>query len=199
VDVTCSRGRLGRPGIRLHQVKGHLQDETEREGIPVTSVARTLFDLAEVVDARQLEKAFEEADRLGLLKLRELEALCERSKGRKGLRTIRALIATAHEPAMTRSRLEQQFAALCHRYGLPRPVRNVRFLGREADVVWPRQKLIVELDGFAFHRHRAAFERDRTRDARLQAAGYRVIRLTHRRLEDEPATVVEELRRLLES
>ena len=67
----------------------------------------------------------------------------------------------------------------------------------EVDALWARERLIVELDGFAFHHHRTAFERDRARDAALQAAGYRVIRLTHRRLEQEPAAVAAEIRRLL--
>lgn len=75
--------------------------------------------------------------------------------------------------------------------------RNVTVDGLEVDALWPRERLIVELDGFAFHRHRAAFERDRARDAALQADGYRVIRLTWRRLEEDPAAVAAELSGLL--
>ena len=172
-------------------------DRVVKERIPVTSVARTLLDLATVMNHRRLSRTFEEADRLGILRIQELEGLCDRNTGRKGTRMLRSLIIDAHRPTQTRSPLEQSFAALCHRHGLPQPVHNVRVLGREVDVLWPRQRLIVELDGFAFHRHRAAFERDRRRDAALQAAGYRIIRLTHRRLEQEPTTVVVELHRLL--
>jgi len=160
-------------------------------------VARTLLDLAGAVDAQRLERAFEEADRLGLLELRALEQLCEHLQGRRGTAAIRELIATAREPAMVRSPLEERFAELCRKHELPPPLLNVSVLGFQVDALWPRQRLIVELDGFAFHRHRAAFERDRARDAALQAVGYRVIRLTHRRLEEEPEQVAKELRKLL--
>lgn len=97
----------------------------------------------------------------------------------------------------TRSPLEDRFVAFCKRHGLPMPTINASLLDYEVDALWPAQRLIVELDGFAFHRHRAAFERDRARDAGLQAAGYRVVRLTHRRLEQEPTSVADELHRLL--
>jgi hypothetical protein len=163
----------------------------------VTTPARTLLDLAEVVDEWRLERAFEEADRLRLLKAGALEEVCARSHGRRALRPIRRLIDAAREPLLTRSPLEERFVDFCRRQRLPPPVTNASILGFEVDVLWPAERLIVELDGFAFHHHRAAFERDRARDARLQAAGYRVIRLTHRRLESEPASVATEIRRLL--
>jgi very-short-patch-repair endonuclease len=165
--------------------------------IPVTSVARTLLDLAEVVDGRQLEKAFEEADRLGLLEMRAVESLCARSPGRRGLKPLRRLIEEARAPETGRSPLEDRVLALCRSHGLPAPQTNVAVLGYEVDALWPDRKVVVEADGWSFHRHRAAFERDRARDARLQVAGYNVIRLTHRRLESEPEAVAAELRRLL--
>jgi len=87
---------------------------------------------------------------------------------------------------------------LCEKYGLPTPDTNVHVLGREVDAFWPDQKLMVEADSFEFHGHRAAFERDRARDAEMQAAGYTVIRLTHRRLTREPAKVAAQLRHLLQ-
>jgi very-short-patch-repair endonuclease len=160
-------------------------------------VTRTLLDLAGTIDAQRLERAFEEADRLGLLKLRALEHLCEDLPGRRGMAAIRRLIATAREPAMVRSPLEERFAELCRKHQLPPPLLNVSVLGFQVDALWPRQRLIVELDGFAFHRHRAVFERDRARDTALQVAGYRVVRVTHRRLEEAGEAVAEQLRRLL--
>lgn len=89
------------------------------------------------------------------------------------------------------------FVAFCREYRLPPPETNKIVLGLEVDALWPQHRLIVELDGFAFHRHRAAFERDRARDAALVAAEYRVLRLTYRRLQDQPAAVAGQLRRLL--
>ncbi|MGC1852511.1 MAG: DUF559 domain-containing protein [Solirubrobacterales bacterium] len=167
--------------------------------IPVTTVARTLFDLAEVVDEQRLERAFEEADRLELLEIQVLEDVCARGYGRRALRPIRRLIEEARYPETTRSPLEGRVVALCRDFDLPPPVTNVHVLGHEVDAFWPREKLVVEADSITFHGHRAAFERDRARDAARQVEGYRVIRLTHRRLEKEPAAVAEQLRRLLRS
>jgi hypothetical protein len=168
-------------------------------GIPVTSLARTLFDLGEVVDEGQLRRSFEEADRLHLLRVPELEAVCARCPGRRALRPIRLLIDEARLPETTRSPLEDDVLALCREYDLPAPVTNVDVLEHEVDAFWPRERLIVEADSVAFHSHRAAFERDRARDAARQAEGYRVVRLTHRRIEREPAKIADELRRLLDS
>jgi hypothetical protein len=144
-----------------------------------------------------LRRSFEEADRLRLLEMRQLEALCERSRGRRGLRALVPLIEAAREPITTASPLEDRFAEFCEEQSLPMPTTNVLLLGYEVDALWARQRLVVEMDGFAFHRHRAAFERDRARDAELIAAGYRVVRLTHRRLHDYPEAVAGQLRRLL--
>lgn len=196
VHVSSKRGR-GRQGIFVHGGQIPREDRTIRDAIPVTSVERTLLDLAEVVDEQRLERAFEEADRLGLLELAALERICERALGRRGIRPVRKLVAAAREPEMVRSPLEGRFVEFCRKHQLPPPALNSTVLGFEVDALWPAQRLIVELDGFAFHQHRAAFERDRARDASLQAAGYRVIRLTHRRLQEDGRRVAHELRRLL--
>lgn len=196
VEVTSATGRR-RPGIVVHEGAVVNKDRAEVGAIPVTSVARTLFDISEIVDESRLERAFEEADRLGLLRMRELEAVCVRSPGRRALRPIRRLIDEARAPETTRSPLEDRVIALCRTHDLPMPVTNVDVLGHEVDAFWPRERLIVEADSVAFHSHRAAFERDRARDAARQAEGYRVIRLTHRRLERNPSAIADELRRLL--
>jgi very-short-patch-repair endonuclease len=200
IDVTGRRGRQflpGRPRIKLHRGQVHDGEGTEHARIPVTTVARTLFDLAEVVDPGLLRRAWEEADRLGLLEVRDVERVCERGYGRRALKPIRRLLAEARALEITRSALEDRFAAFCHHHRLPPPSFNVLVLGHEVDALWPKDRLVVELDGFAYHHHRAAFERDRARDAAMQAAGYRVIRLTHRRLEQEPEAVARVLRALL--
>ncbi|HEX3609103.1 MAG TPA: DUF559 domain-containing protein [Solirubrobacterales bacterium] len=152
--------------------------------------------MAALTPEKRLRRAYEEADRLNLLGPDALEQVCRRAVGHRGLAVIRHLVAGEHSGA-TRSALEDLFVAQCRRHGLPAPAINAPLLGFEVDALWPEQRLVVELDGFAFHRHRAAFERDRARDATLQAAGYRVVRFTHRRLEREPDAVAGELRALL--
>jgi very-short-patch-repair endonuclease len=202
VDVTAAAGRQGirrRERIWIHRGRLHPEDRAVRAGIPVTTVARTLFDLAEFVSFKRLESAWEEADRLNLLQLRAVEGVCERGYGRRALRPIRRLLAEARAATITRSPLEDDFATFCHEHRLPMPSFNTRVLGYEVDALWPAQRLAAELDSWEFHRHRAAFERDRARDAALQAAGYRTIRITHRRLTNEPATVLKQLRALLRS
>jgi Protein of unknown function (DUF559) len=174
------------------------QERGEVAGIPLTSVPRTLLDLAEVVNEQELEKAFEEADRLGLLEMRPLEEVCAGARGRRGLKPLRRLIEEARAPEIGRSRLEDRVLALCREYDLPSPQINVEVDGREVDAFWPRERLMVEADSWSFHGHRAAFERDRARDAAVQADGYRVVRLTHWRMEREPGRVAAELRSLLE-
>jgi very-short-patch-repair endonuclease len=176
-----------------------VEDHGERAGIPVTSVARTLFDFAEVVDFQRLESAWEEADRLNLLQLGEVEKVCERGYGRRALKPIRRLLAEARAVTRTRSPLEDRFQGFCRHYDLPPHHTNVELLGNEVDVLWPAAKLIVELDSWEFHSHRAAFQRDRARDTRLLVAGYRTARVTHDRLDREADTLASEIRSLLSS
>jgi hypothetical protein len=200
IDVTPATGRQGidrRAGVFVHRGRLHPEDRTVCGGIPVTTVARTLFDLAEFAPFKRLEYAWEEADRLNLLQLRAIEDVCERGHGRRSLKPIRRLLAEARAATITRSPLEDDFAAFCHKDGLPMPSFTTTVLGYEVDALWPAQLLAAELDSWKFHRHRAAFERDRMRDAALQVAGYRTIRITHRRLHDEPGALAEELRALL--
>jgi very-short-patch-repair endonuclease len=202
VDVTASTGRQFRPGrdnIRLHRGRLYPGDATERDGIAVTTVARTLFDLSEVLDLRQLRRTWEEADRLGLLRLAAIERLCEQGYGRRALRPIRLLLSEARAPTYTRSPLENRFAEFCrdHLADLPAPLTNVSILDHEVDAYWPGWRLTVEMDSWEHHSHRAAFESDRARDAAMQAAGYRVIRLTHRQLETEAPRITTQLRKLL--
>lgn len=196
IEISAAAGRT-RPGIVVREGGIESSDRSEVAAIPVTSVARTLFDLAEVLDERQLGRAWEEADRLKLLVLSEVEAVCARGYGRRALRPIRELIEQARAPETAGSELEERVIELCREHDLPLPETNVEILGREVDGFWPRERLIVEADGFAFHGHRTAFERDRERDAAMQVEGYRVIRLTYRRLEREPAAVASQLRHLL--
>jgi predicted transcriptional regulator of viral defense system len=200
IDVTAPRGRQYLPGryaIRLHRGRLHPEDRDGRAGVPVTTVARTLFDLAEVVDFRHLEQAWEEADRLRLLRLNAVEQVCERGYGRRALRPIRRLLVAASAPIKVRSPLEERFQLFSRAYDLPPHSTNVEVLGSEVDVLWPAAKLIAELDSWEFHSHRAAFRRDRARDIRLLVAGYRTIRITHDRLDTESNQLANEIRQLL--
>jgi very-short-patch-repair endonuclease len=196
IDVTSAIGRQ-RPRIVVHEGAIGGEDRAEIDRIPVTTIARTLFDFAEVSDEEDLRRAAEEADRLRLLRIPELEAVCARCPGRRALRPMRRLIDVVRLPDDTQSPLEDLVLELCRKHDLPMPVVGATVLGREVDAFWPDRKLMVEADSWQFHGHRAAFEDDRARDASMQAEGYRVIRLTHRRLEREPATVAGQLRRLL--
>lgn len=200
VDVTAPRGRQGLPrrsGIRLHRGKIDSADREERDDIPVTSLARTLFDVSEAVDYERLKRMSEEADRLRLLRVGELERLCERRPGRHALRPVRRLLGEISAPTETRSPLEDRFAAFREAAGLPPPATNVLLLDHEVDCLWPAARLVVELDSWEFHRHRAAFRSDRARDSALLVAGYRTVRVTHERLDREASTLLAELRALL--
>lgn len=199
IDVTAP-GQGGTMGgrIRRHRVRRlDPEDTTRLDEIPVTTVARTLFDLAEVVDRTALESAFEAAERRDLLDMRAVLLTCRRNPGRRAHSRLRSLQPSLTHAEPTRSELERLFHRVCRRSGLPLPRVNVLVEGFEVDAFWPDARLIAEVDGWEFHKARAAFERDRARDAALLVAGYRVVRVTHGRLRDGPAEVAETIRRLL--
>jgi very-short-patch-repair endonuclease len=200
IEVTVT-GRLGgRPGIVIHRVRTlEREDRAQRDGVPVTSVARTLLDLAEVVTQDRLERAFEEAERLRLLDMNALRETAKRSFGCRALKRVHALLAREAAVPETRSELERRFAAFCRDAGLPTPAFNALVAGFEVDATWPGSHLVVELDGWDYHRTRAAFERDRARDAALLVSGHRVLRVTHRRMVAEPAAIAGAIRGLLEA
>lgn len=195
------RGRYGRsqPSITVHRTTTlDDADITIHRGIPVTTPARTLVDLAEVVPRRALERALDEAEHGLRLDWRTLTDVLDRHPARTGAARIRAILAE-HEIGSTRSRsaLEESVLALCDRHGLPRPRLNETVSGFEVDCWWPEHRLVVEADSLRHHLTAAAFERDRARDAELVVEGIRVLRLTHRRLSQDEPEVVATLRRLL--
>jgi very-short-patch-repair endonuclease len=196
IHVMVRHGRRTHAGIVFHRTR-HPDRHNVRKGIPVTTPSRTLLALTATTSTRRLEQAIERADRHGLLDVTELTQICEASRGRKGTGRLSSVLAHYRPLPDTRSNLERRFLGLCRNAGLPRPAVNVPVLGYEVDFLWPEARLVVELDGFEHHRDRGAFERDRRRDARLQLAGYRVVRVTHRRLAHEPEAVVAEVRVLL--
>lgn len=201
VDVTAPRGRhgMGGSGIRLHRGRLSRNEWMIREGIPVTSVARTLFDLAETLGRPQLKNAWDEAGRLRLLRLRQVAMVCKRHPNRPAHAPIVPLLAAEqlYDDEHRRSPLEDRFAEFVVASRLPPPQTNVLVGGDEVDALWPAARLIVELDSWEFHSHRAAFEKDRDRDADHLLAGYRTIRVTHRRLDGEADRLAAQIRALL--
>jgi very-short-patch-repair endonuclease len=196
IEVTaCSRSRRRLGGVVVHQTRSFHADEVARvDGIPATSVARTLLDSAAVLPLRQVARMLEQAERLRLFDLRAIDELLGRSRGRHGVKLLRVAIAAVEgEPPRVNSDWERAFLDFCEDHGLPKPQLNAIVEGYEVDALWKDQKLIVELDSYSFHRHRTAFEDDRRKDGTLQLAGYIVLRITWRRFETEP----EELARLL--
>ena len=188
--------RCRQPGV--HNVRRlHPDDRGILDRIPVTSVARTLIDIAEVVPPRQLARAIDEAERLGFFDLRAVE-LCKRSNGRRGVRALKEAIRRYRPAApVTRSGLERRLVEICDAAGLPCPAMNLFVAGYEVDAAWLEHGLVVEVDGYEFHRTRAAFEADRRRDAALQREGLRVLRLTDHRLEHDASGIAADLRALL--
>jgi very-short-patch-repair endonuclease len=191
VDVTVPRGgqRRRRGAVIIHRAALPAGDIALRDGIAVTTPARTLVDLADILPRRPLERAFDEAAYLRL----DLGGLAPRS-GRRGSGVLASVLAR-HDAGATRTRseLEERMLRLCRRFRLPAPEVNATVEGYTADFVWREQRLIVETDGWEAHGTRAAFERDRRRDADLLAAGWRVLRISYARLEREPGWVAERI------
>jgi very-short-patch-repair endonuclease len=201
IDVTIPTrtGRKAGTGIRLHRAGALTPDEaTSRDGIPVTTPARTLLDLAATVQRHELARALNEAERLRIFDLTDTSAVLCRHHTRPGTRNLAGALRQ-WDPAetLTRSELERRFLELCAEHALPAPRVNTGVLGFEVDFLWEPERVIVEIDGWAYHSTRSDYETDRARDAELAAAGFRVVRFTYRRVFREPAAVARTLRRLL--
>jgi very-short-patch-repair endonuclease len=196
--VVAARECRSRPGIRVHRVQRlDRRDVRLLRGIPVTAPARTLLDFAHRATPDELERAIAEAHALGLVNETELNAAADRAPRHPGVAALRAELRREAGPRLTRREGERRLLKLLREAHLPQPLTNTRVVGFEADFLWPDHKLIVEFDGYQFHGHRAAFERDRKRDAAHVLAGYRVIRITWRQLTEEPLAVVATIARAL--
>jgi very-short-patch-repair endonuclease/predicted transcriptional regulator of viral defense system len=197
VEVYVLRGyRAPSAELRVHRVL-RKPESTRVEGIPVTTVGRTLLDLAGCCTERAAEQALAHALRQRLVSTSALRRLLERHPTRRGARLLRALLLAAGGPALTRSQAEELLLALVRRGGLPPPEVNARIAGMEVDFLWRAARLVVEVDGYAYHSSARAFEQDRKRDATLLGLGYRVLRVTWRQLRDEPDAVLVRLIQLL--
>ena len=200
VIVPSASGRRHPPGVRLHRhATLRPQDVTSVHDIPVTTVARTLLDLASVVKPQQLEAAVRQADDAELFDLGEVEEVVAAYPRHRGARRLRELLAELRDRDvhLTFSELERAFLALCDDYGLPRPRTNALVNGYRVDFHWPGTPVIVEADSWRWHRGRARFESDRLRDQHLILAGYLVLRVTHHQLVSQPHAVAHRIARLL--
>jgi hypothetical protein len=204
IDVTVvSRGRARRGGIRLHCASSlPEEDRAIQGGLPVTRLPRAVLDFAAVAHPQQLRYVIESADRLERLDHGRLQGLLAAGAGtRKGRRQLREALARIKGPApWLQSELELSFLTLVREAGLPEPAANVTVHGLRVDFAWlgPHTRpLVVECDGFAFHRDRTRFEDDRARDTHLQTHGIPTIRITQRRLTNGPQALLRDLRALL--
>jgi hypothetical protein len=174
------------------------EDRGRREGVPVTSVPRTLLDLAIRAKPDQLDRLLERAEERELLDLRAVEDVLDRAGGHRGrTRLRRALALYQPDPAFTRSRFEKLFRRLVDRAGIPAPSMNFNEHGYELDAYWPDLRFAVEFDLFETHGSRAAFERDRLRQEELKLLGVEMIRITRPRLQREPEAIIRNLGALL--
>jgi very-short-patch-repair endonuclease len=191
IDVTVMRGsNRGRPGIKVHEARS--LDTTRKRGIPVTTPAQTCLDLAGVVDFGELERMVAEAQVKNVVRESQLQDVIARNPDRAGVALLKAILSAGAQ--YTRAESERRMLALVRAAGLPRPRTNEKLLNRwEVDFYWPDQELIVEIDGFAAHGHRRAFEKDHRKGAELTAAGYRVMGFTWTQLVDEPHFVVAQV------
>ncbi len=196
IDVTVPRdvGRR-RPNVRLHRQAALVASETTTlAGIPVTTTARTLLDLAATHPRRVVERALDQAELLRIFDLDDLRQVAARHRARPGAPLLAELLGAGDAGVnVTRSALEDAFLDLCRVAHLPQPHVNGTVLDIEVDFHWPQHGLVVEVDGFAFHRTRRAFERDRERDALLAAAGWTTHRFTRTQVLDRPHEVVRAL------
>jgi very-short-patch-repair endonuclease len=193
IDVTTRRRLRGRrPGLDVHYtITLAARDVTSVEGIPVTTVERTLVDLADVVPRDSLAKALREAEHQRVVDVTSLRAAMDRTRHRPGPGHA-ALTAVLEEhrqrgTQLTRSVLEDRFLKLCERHGLPIPRTNFHIGPHEVDAGWPTRRLAVELDGWGRHKDRVAFQRDRAKGNAITQAGWRLLRYTHDDIVRRPA------------
>jgi very-short-patch-repair endonuclease len=200
VEITVAdRGCRSRDGLRVHRVDTlDAADRAHRRGIPVTSPARAIVDFAATANSDELEHALTEAYANSLTDERRVLAAIERVPNHAGVSLLRSVLSQPGGPQRTRSGGERAMLRLIRAAGLPAPRTNVLVAGFKADFLWPEQRLIVEVDGYPFHGHRDAFERDHRRDIVHKNAGYEVLRFTGRQLEQEPLLVVAAIVRALD-
>lgn len=202
IEVTVPTKTKPASAVRRHFSVLPADEMTECEGIPVTTVPRTIFDMAAISPPQAVEAMLREAEYRRLYGRLSLHDLLERHPRRCGAKAVRAALARVGEkPGLIRSPFEERFLPFLDRFALPRPRFNVWLeVGGErcqVDCLWPKARQIVELDGWEGHGTRAAFREDRARDRRLRVAGYGVTRIAWAQLDDEAEAVAADLWELL--
>ncbi len=202
IHITSPSKSKSRGSIRRHWARLCPDEVTEQERIPVTTVSRTLFDLASELAPQALESALRQCEYLRLYDSLSIRDLLERYPGHRGNRAIRIALANLGQaPGEVEEGLEERFLSFLDAYGLPRPELNAWLEAQghryKVDCLWRRQRLIAELDSWRAHGTRSAFQADKARDRRLLLEGYATTRVTWRQLEREPAALAADLRALL--
>lgn len=194
-EVTTRRNRRV-PGVIVHRVRRlDPRDVTTWRGIPLTTVPRTLVDLAAILDDDALARAAHEADVLHGVAQQHVEEVFARRPNARGAARLRAIVTGDSPTAL--SRLEELFLAAVRRAGLPAPQTNRPAGTMRVDCRWPARRLTVELDSYRYHRSRHAWERDRRREREARARGDAHRRYTWRDVAEQPEAMLAELRRLL--
>jgi very-short-patch-repair endonuclease len=187
VTVPTTAGHLRRDGILVHRQRLPAAHVTTHRGIPVTTPIRTLLDLAAVASLNVLFRAFEQAQVRLHMPPAPLAAEVIARPRRRGNKKLRRILAGAVDPAEVRSVLELRFLRMCAVHGIPRPQVNVRLGDWTPDFLWPDRRLIVETDGYDFHRTAAARRRDARKDQAMRGLGLTVVRLTWSDVVERPA------------
>ena len=195
VEVSAPSGHR-HAGVLVHRTRTLTpQDTTIQYGIPATTPARTVLDLADTLDDRGLARAINEAQLVCRLTLEGLAEILARSPGRRAAKRLKPYLDNADRP--TRSGFEDDFLAFTERHDIERPEVNQHVAGHEGDTVWPQHRLVVELDSRTYHERLLDFEADREKDADMLAAGHRVLRITWERFTQRPDLEAARLRTLL--
>jgi very-short-patch-repair endonuclease len=189
VTIATRNGRR-RAAITVHRAQLARPDRRRRAGIPVTSPARTLADLARQLDHPDLVRAVREAQFLRRFDLAAAQELLDR-------RPCRALRTIVEDLALTQSDLEDRLLDICDDHGISRPLTQQPLRGRRMDFLWPYERVVVETDGWQGHGTRSAFQADRTISNRLQLDGYTILRFTHSDVARRPAHVARQIRQAL--
>jgi very-short-patch-repair endonuclease len=203
IDVTAPRKGRSWAGIRRHHSPLLADEITVEEGVSVTSVPRTILDLAATEPTDVVENLLREQEHRRLWDRLSLPDLIERYPGKRGIRRVRAALNRLEEEPEGHklSKLEERFAPFLRKHRLPLPRFNDWIMAGgeryKVDCHWPGTGQIVELDGWQSHNTRSAFRGDRARDRKLRVAGYSVTHITWNQLDDEPEAIAADLRALL--